>query len=106
MVERLAEVQQRQHRRHVRVGAVIRRPRYAAPPRLEDARQVFVGNGDGRVGFVVFKQDVIPRLVALDKVVLQEQRILLRLDHDVADVANARDEQLRLARLLVARKIR
>ena len=106
LVEFAAEVQQGVHRRHVAVRPEIDRPALAALPRLEDARQILRSHRNARVRLVVLEQHVVVRLVALDEVVLEQQRVLLRLHHHVADVADAGHEEPCLARLLLLVEVR
>ena len=106
LVEFAAEVQQGVHRGHVAVRPEIHRPALAALPRLEDARQILRSHRNARVRLVVLEQHVVVRLVALDEVVLEQQRVLLRLHHHVADVADAGHEEPCLARLLLLVEVR
>ena len=106
MIERLAEVQQGVHRRHVAVRAVVSGPAFSALPCLENTGQILRGDSDGRVGFVVLQQHVVVGLISLDEVVFEQQRVFFRFHHDVADVANLRDEQARLIALLFLVEIR
>ena len=65
LIELPAQVEQGVHCRHMAVrteiGSAAR-----APPCLENARQVFVSNGNGRVGLVVLEQYVVAGFVAFD----------------------------------------
>ena len=72
----------------------------------EDSRQIFLGNGDGRVGFVVLQQYVVPRLVLLDELVLEKQSVLFSLDNGIFDVANLGYQYAGSGTLLCLDKIR
>ena len=52
-----------------------------------DARVFLAGELDVGVGLVVAQQDVEARLVLLDEVVFERQRLLFVVDQDVVDVA-------------------
>ena len=57
-----------------------------------DARILFVGQLDIRVGLVVAQQDVEARLVLLDQIVLERQRFLFVVDQNVVDIGCLGDE--------------
>ena len=88
------------------VRAVVGRPVANDFPGLVDTRKILVADADGRVGLVIFQQDVVTWFVFLDKVVLQQQGILLRIDHNVADICNLRHQHPCLGRLVVFGEIR
>ena len=69
------------------VRAEVSRAVLAQPPRDVDARILLAGQLDVGIGLVVAQQDVEARLVLLDQVVLERQRLLLVVDQDVVDVA-------------------
>lgn len=96
----MAEFEQRIHCWDVTIRAKECRALACALSHFENARQILVADGDGRVGFVVLQQHVVVGLVALDQIVFQKQRVLFRVDDNVANVANLRDEMLRLKTLL------
>ena len=89
----LQEIQAVAHGAGAGIGAeVAALPALGAPvqgePRKLAVRQVDIG-----VGFVVTQQDVVDRLVLLDQVVLQQQRLDLAVQHsdlDVGDVGHHR----------------
>lgn len=83
------------------VGSKVYCAAFAALSCFEYARQIFGGDGDGRVGFIVFEQYVVVRFVTLDEVVLKQQGVGLRLYHHIAYVAYVCDEQSGFARLLL-----
>ena len=64
---------------------------------LEYSWEMFVSDAYGRVGLVVFQEDIITRLVFLDEVVFQQKRILFSLYDDITDVRYLADEQSCLA---------
>ena len=39
--------------------------------RFEDAWEIFLRYGDGRIGFIVFKEDVVARFVLFDERILE-----------------------------------
>ena len=65
LVEFAAQVEQGVHCRNMAVRTEISSST-RAPPCLENARQVFVSNRNGRVGLVVFEQYVVTGFVAFD----------------------------------------
>ena len=65
LVEFPAQVEQGVHCRHMAVRTEISSAA-RTPPCLENARQIFVCNGNGRVGLVVFEQYVVAGFVAFD----------------------------------------
>ena len=71
------------------IGAVP--PVYAAGQ--IDLREVVVRDDDPRVGLGVLEQDVVARLVLLDEIVLQQQRVGLRIDDRELCVGDLRDQQ-------------
>lgn len=54
----------------------------------ENSRKRFLLNANPWKGLIVFQQDIVAWLVLLDEVVLQQQRIKLRLNYNVLDVVN------------------
>ena len=86
MIELFAKVQQGVHRRHVTVWSVVRSPAQMSLSSGENARQIFVRNGDGGIRLVVFEQHIIARLVFLDEIVFQQQSILFRTYHHVTNI--------------------
>ena len=82
-------------------GSVVRRTVIENFSRLEHARKIFVRHTHRRVGLVVLQQNVVTRLVLLDKIVLKKQSILLRLHDDVVNVLNLADKNSCLVRDLI-----
>ena len=70
-VELLDDVEHGVHRPDVAVRAVEGAPFLVYGARLEYARKVFVGDADRGIRLAVLQQDVVARLVFLDKTVLQ-----------------------------------
>ena len=75
-----------------RVGTVIARTVPYDIPGLEYAREIFVLDNDGRIGFVVFQQHVVPGTILLDQVILQKKCILFRVDNKIFDVSYLLDQ--------------
>ena len=100
------QLQQGHHGRHVAVRAEVIRTVANNLPGLVDAWEILVADADGRVGLVVLQQHVVSWLVFLDQVILQQQGILFRVHHDVADVGNLGNQHACLGRLVVFGKIR
>lgn len=75
-----------------RVGTVIARTVPYDIPGLEYAREIFVLDNDGRIGFVVFQQHVVPGTILLDQVILQKKCILFRVDNKIFDVPYLLDQ--------------
>ena len=67
--------------------------------RLENPGVGFVADADGRVGLIVLQQHVIARLVVLDKIVLKQQGVGLRVNHHIAYVGNLVHQYACLSRL-------
>ena len=70
-IEFLDKFQQGIHRWNVTIWSEVRRAVFNDVSCLEYSWKIFVANTNGRVGLVVFKQDIIARLVFLDEVVFQ-----------------------------------
>ena len=68
-------------------------PSLLQPPRHVDPRILFVGELDVRIGLVVAQQNVETRLVLLDQVVLERQRLFFVIDQDVVDIARFGDQR-------------
>ena len=62
-------------------------------PRDIHARIPLAGQLDIRIGFVVPQQNVEARLILLDQVVLERQRLFLVVDQNVIDVARLGDQR-------------
>ena len=71
------------------IGAV---PPVYTPGQI-DLRKLVVRDDDPRVGLGILQQDVVVRLVLLDEVVLQQQRVGLRIDDRELRVGDLRDQQ-------------
>src|SRR5262245_20710187 len=85
----------RQRRGQVR--AVIGRVVLFYSAGFEDAREVLVNRQlQMRVGLVILEHHVVARLVALDQVRFEDQRLGLGVGDDELEVNNARDQLLRL----------
>ena len=87
-IEFLDEFQQVAKRGDMAVGPEVCARPAVNPPCLEDFGQIIVRNADARIGFSVLEQDVVARRPFLDKVVFQQQRILLCLHHYILDVVD------------------
>ena len=74
------------HARRVAVRTEERAELFVYVSRLEDARIILVRYADAGVGLSVFQQDVITGVIFLDETVLEQQRILLGIDHGIADI--------------------
>ena len=70
------------------IGAVP--PVYAAGEK--DLREVVVRDDDPRIGLGVLQQDVVARLVLLDEIVLQQQRVGLGVHNGELRVGDLRDQ--------------
>ena len=75
-----------------KVGAEVGGAILAQAPRHVNARVFFVRELDVGVGFVVAQQDIKARLVLLDEVVFERQRLFFVVDQDVVDVAGFGDQ--------------
>jgi len=85
--ERLAQ------RGHVGVGPEKARPRHGhATHHQHPRKRLSQRHGDARVALVVGEADVEPRLVLLDEIVLEQQRLRLVRDDDRLEVGDLRDE--------------
>jgi hypothetical protein len=78
-----------------KVGAEIGGAVLAQAARHVDARVALARQLDVRVGLVVAQQHVEARLVLLDEVVLERQRLFFVVDQNVVDVARFRDQTSR-----------
>ena len=96
MIEFLDQMKYPSHATHMGVWAIISTPFLVDRTGFEDAREGLVGDTDGRVGLTVFQQDIITRIVLLDERVFEQQCILFRIHHRIADIVNLTDENLRL----------
>ena len=76
-----------------KVRPEVSRAIFDQPSGYIDAREALVREFDVRIGLVVAQQDVEPRLVLLDQVVLERERFLLVIDENVVDVARFRDQR-------------
>ncbi len=72
------------------VRAVVSGAILAQAARHVDARVFFAGQLDVGVGLVVAQQDIEARLVLLDEVVFERQRLFFVVDQDVVDIARLR----------------
>ena len=104
-IEFLNQFQYGHHGWYVAVGTEVGRPVADNLPRLEDTREILVAYADGRVGLVIFQQDIVARLVFLDEVVLQQQRVFFCIYDDVSDVCNLAYQNPCLGGLVFFRKI-
>ena len=91
LVEFAAKVEQGVHSRYVAVRTEISSAA-RTPPCLENARQVFVCNRNGRVGLVVFEQYVVARFVAFNQIVFEQQRVFFGFYHYIFNVSNLRNK--------------
>ena len=105
LIEAFDEFQHGVHGRDVAVRAVIGRAVPDNLPRAEYAGIILVRHADGRVGLVVLQENVVARLVFLDEVVLQQEGVFFRLDHNVAYVGNLAHEHACLARRVLLAEI-
>lgn len=83
------------------VRTVVVSPLAVDRPCFEDTRVGLARDADTRVRLAVFEQNVVVRLVFLDQVVLQQESILLRVDHHIAYIRNMRHQLPGLAALMV-----
>ena len=86
-------------------GAVVLAQALVDRTGLEDSRIGFAGDADTRVGLAVLEQDIVVRLILLDKIVLQQKGILFALHHHVLDISYMRYQLPRLGRLMVLAEI-
>ena len=75
MVEAPTEVEQRVHRGHMAVRTVVGGAFAVDVASGEDAREIFLGDGNGGVGLVVFEEHVVAGAVLLDEGVFEQKRI-------------------------------
>ena len=75
------------------VGAVVGAAVFAEAAGHEDAGELFGGDLDVRVGFVVAEEDVEAGLVLLDERVFEGERFLFVVDDDVVNVAGDTDHR-------------
>ena len=104
-VEVLDELEQGVQRGNVAVGPEVGGTVAHDVPRLEDAGKVFVRHADGRIGLIVLQQHVVVGLVALDEVVLQQERVFFRVHHDILDVSDLAHQHGGLPALVVFAEI-
>lgn len=72
---------------------------------LEDSWQVFIGDDDAGIGFAVLEQDVVSGRPLLDEVVLEQKRVLFRLDYYVLDIPYLSNENGGLSVVVFFREI-
>lgn len=60
-------------------------------PCLEYPWKILVADADRWIAFIIFQQDIIARLIFLDKVIFQEQGIFFCIYNNIADVCNLAD---------------
>ena len=70
------------------IGAIILRSVAHDVARLIDAWEILVFYNDRWIGLIVFQQDIVARAILLNKVVLEQQGVFLRIDHEILDIAN------------------
>ena len=87
------------------IRPVIRRTVPDNLPGSENPRKVLVLHADGRVRLVVLQHHIVTRLILLNQIVLQQQSILFRIDHNIADVGNLADEHPGLPRFMLLAEI-
>ena len=104
-VEALDKLQNGIHRRYMAIRAEIGRTVADNLSGAKDTRKVFIRHTDGRIGLVVLQQDVVTRLVFLDKVVFEQQGVFLRIDHRVGYVVNLAYKHFRLETVYLLVKI-
>ena len=63
---------------------------------LENSWEILFCYADARICLTVFQQDVVTRIVFLDQAILQQQSILFRVHHGVADVPYLADKHFGL----------
>ena len=73
---------------------------------FEYPRKIFVAYADRRICLIVFQQNVVFRLIPLDKVVLQQKSVFFCLYDDVSDIFYFADKHPCLCALLVFIEIR
>ena len=93
------------HGWYMAVWAIVGRAVTYNSPCFEYAREILVLHADRRIGLIVFQQHIIARFVFLDKIVLQEQSILFRIDHDIPDICNLANQYTRFSRFMFSVEI-
>ena len=86
LIDFVDDLKQGIHAADVGIGTEILPPFLVDGSRLEHPREILFRHADGRVGLAVFQQNVVARIVFLDKSVFQQQGILLGVNHRVGDV--------------------
>lgn len=74
-------------------------------PCLEYPRIIFPRNANTWVTLSIFQQDIIVRLMLLDKIILQQKRILFALHHHIADICDLFDQQFGFVAVLLFMEI-
>ena len=74
--------------------------------RLENSRQILLGDTDAGVGLSVFEQHIIARVVTLDEAILEQQRVFFGVDHSVGDVADFGHQPLGLEPIALGMEVR
>ena len=85
-----------EHAARMRVGSEEGAEAFVYLTGLEYTGQIFVRYADAGVGLSVLEKDVIAGIVFLYKAVLEQQCVLFRVDHRVADVLNLGHQHLSL----------
>ena len=106
LAELLYQLQDGVHRADVRVGPVVGAPLLVDGARLEHPRKHLVGDANARVCLAVFQQNIVARVVFLDKAVFQQQRVFLGVYHRVGYVVYLAHQHLRLVAVYFGVKIR
>ena len=100
-IEFVYQLQYQLYRIAEAVGSVILSAFLIDHPRFEDPGEWFARNAYVRIALPVFEQDVIARMVLLDEIVLQQERILFAIYHYIAYIRYMRYQLARLGRLMV-----
>lgn len=89
----------------VRVRTEIFRFIFKHPPGHLEPGMRFIRNFDIREGFVVLQKHVITRMMLLNEVALQNERLHVASGYDIFEIADFRDQPLRFS-VMAAGKIR
>ena len=74
---------------HMGIRAIILgTPLALDPAREKDPGKIFVGDTNPRIGFVIFEQNIVARLIFLYQRIFEVQSILLGIDKNVLQIGN------------------
>ena len=88
----LDKIEQCIHGRYMAVRAIVRGTVAYDFACLEYPGKILVLNANGRICLVILQQDIVPWLIFLDEIILQQQGVFLRVHHNVSDIGYFADE--------------